>query len=97
MPYNKGQFLPSHGSSESPKDKLQSCPDGLRSTGVILRYLYQISRLPVKKNRRMTEMSGYRDFPGFPYLLRLLVPVVVFDLDEFADFWVDFVISYLVR
>ena len=99
------RYLPKfvlHGSRlppsfENPKDKLRSCPDDLKSTDFTVSYLYQINRLPVKKNRWMTEMSGYRDFPEFPYLLMPVPTVAVFDLDEFADFWVDFVISYLVR
>ena len=33
---------------------------------------------------------------GFSYSL-IPDPVVVLDLDEVADFWVDFVVSYLVR
>jgi len=37
-------------SFESPKDKLQSCPDDLKSTDFILPYLYQISHLGVNKN-----------------------------------------------
>ncbi|MHC4144408.1 MAG: hypothetical protein ACYSUD_06470, partial [Planctomycetota bacterium] len=41
-------------SSESPRDKLRSCPDDLKSTDFILLYLYQINCLPVKKNHWIT-------------------------------------------
>ena len=40
-----------------------------------------------------TSMKGRNKYGlgGFPYLL------IRFVLDEFADFWVDLVLSYLVR
>ena len=38
----------------------ESCPDDLKSTGVTLPYLYQISRIPVKRNLRTTEVAEYR-------------------------------------
>jgi len=44
-------------SFENPKDKLRSCADDLKSTNFTVSYLYQISRLHVKKNLWMTETS----------------------------------------
>ena len=45
-----------------PEGRTEFCPDGLKSTDSNLPRLYQIGRLPVKKNHWMTETPGYCDF-----------------------------------
>ena len=70
IPY--GLMLPP--SLESPKRQAESCPDDCKSTNFILPYLYQISRLPVKKNCWMVEIPGVNDtsFQSPPQLVEQL-------------------------
>jgi hypothetical protein len=44
-----------------PERQTESCPNDLKPTDFILLYLYQISSLQVKKNRRLTDAAGLHE------------------------------------